>query len=234
MGRKLLLEHINVPGINTFDVYRKQGGYASVEKALKTLGAEAVEAQAGGAVLHELDRMDRGLPGRGRCQRAGGLDLRVRRPRGAVVVAVGGVGGADVDIDGKPVFGQGLIQWLPLRGAQIRQAADKIGAHLILVNLAPRMRRMLSPLIFAPEFLSDDLDHALERCETILIEEHLTDRAAGRDLVAWLGQALGSAEHADELARVCERIDVTCIGAGRDRHLRRRQAHGRYRACPAG
>src|SRR5882724_12145292 len=42
MGRKLLLEHINVPGINTFDVYRRQGGYASVEKALKTLGAEAV------------------------------------------------------------------------------------------------------------------------------------------------------------------------------------------------
>ncbi|MDB5154042.1 MAG: NADH-quinone oxidoreductase subunit, partial [Mucilaginibacter sp.] len=37
MGRKLLLEHINVPGINTFDVYRSKGGYAAVEKALKTL-----------------------------------------------------------------------------------------------------------------------------------------------------------------------------------------------------
>jgi SulP family sulfate permease len=91
---------------------------------------------------------------------------------------------------------------------QIRQAADKIGAHLILVNLAPRMRRMLSPLIFAPEFLSDDLDHALERCETVLIEEHVTGHAAGRDLVAWLSQALGSADHANELSRVCERIDV--------------------------
>src|SRR3979409_323244 len=42
MGRKLLLEHINVPGIDTFDVYRKQGGYASVEKALKTMTADAV------------------------------------------------------------------------------------------------------------------------------------------------------------------------------------------------
>jgi SulP family sulfate permease len=91
---------------------------------------------------------------------------------------------------------------------QIRQAADKIGAQLILVNLAPRLQRMLSPLIFAPEFLSDDLDHALERCETILIEEHLTDHAAGRDLVGWLTQALGSAEHANELSQVCERIDV--------------------------
>jgi NADH-quinone oxidoreductase subunit F len=30
MARKLLLEHINVPGINTFDVYRSKGGYAAV------------------------------------------------------------------------------------------------------------------------------------------------------------------------------------------------------------
>jgi NADH-quinone oxidoreductase subunit F len=42
MGRKLLLEHINVPGINTYDVYRSKGGYASVEKALKTLTPEEV------------------------------------------------------------------------------------------------------------------------------------------------------------------------------------------------
>src|ERR1700733_12155911 len=43
MGRKLLLEHINVPGINTFDVYRSKGGYASVEKALKMTPEEVVE-----------------------------------------------------------------------------------------------------------------------------------------------------------------------------------------------
>ena len=42
MGRKLLLEHINVPGINTFAVYREKGGYRSVEKALKTMSAEDV------------------------------------------------------------------------------------------------------------------------------------------------------------------------------------------------
>jgi len=42
MGRKLLLEHINVPGINTFDVYRSKGGYASVEKALKTMSPDEV------------------------------------------------------------------------------------------------------------------------------------------------------------------------------------------------
>ena len=42
MPRKLLLENINVPGIETFDTYRKHGGYASVEKALKTMTPDAV------------------------------------------------------------------------------------------------------------------------------------------------------------------------------------------------
>src|ERR1700760_2920486 len=42
MARKLLLQHINEPGINTFDVYRKKGGYRSVEKALKTMTPDAV------------------------------------------------------------------------------------------------------------------------------------------------------------------------------------------------
>ncbi|MDQ3289889.1 MAG: NADH-quinone oxidoreductase subunit NuoF [Bacteroidota bacterium] len=42
MGRKILTEHINVPGINTLEVYRKMGGYRSVEKALKTMTPEEV------------------------------------------------------------------------------------------------------------------------------------------------------------------------------------------------
>ncbi len=42
MGRKLLLEHINVPGINTFAVYRGKGGYRAVEKALKSMSPEDV------------------------------------------------------------------------------------------------------------------------------------------------------------------------------------------------
>jgi NADH-quinone oxidoreductase subunit F len=42
MGKQLLLEHVNVPGINTFDVYRKHGGYASVDKALKTMTPDQV------------------------------------------------------------------------------------------------------------------------------------------------------------------------------------------------
>jgi NADH-quinone oxidoreductase subunit F len=42
MSRKLLLEHINVPGIETYDVYRNHGGYKSVEKALKTMSPQEV------------------------------------------------------------------------------------------------------------------------------------------------------------------------------------------------
>src|SRR5919112_6224573 len=42
MGVKILTEHINVPGINTLETYRKMGGYRSVEKALKTMTPEEV------------------------------------------------------------------------------------------------------------------------------------------------------------------------------------------------
>lgn len=42
MARKLLLTHIDVPGIQTFEVYRQQGGYRSVEKALKTMSPDDV------------------------------------------------------------------------------------------------------------------------------------------------------------------------------------------------
>ncbi|MFN5633590.1 MAG: NADH-quinone oxidoreductase subunit NuoF [Flavobacteriia bacterium] len=55
MGRRLLLEHDNVPGIETFDVYRKNGGYRSVEKALKSMSPELV--------LEEVQKS--GLRGRG-------------------------------------------------------------------------------------------------------------------------------------------------------------------------
>ena len=42
MGKKLLLKHDHVPGIQSYDVYRQNGGYASVEKAIKTMSPEAV------------------------------------------------------------------------------------------------------------------------------------------------------------------------------------------------
>lgn len=43
MAVKILTENINVPGIETFDVYRQNGGYRAVEKALKMAPEEVVE-----------------------------------------------------------------------------------------------------------------------------------------------------------------------------------------------
>lgn len=42
MERKIILEHIEVEGIRSFEVYRKNGGYKSVEKALKTLKPDQI------------------------------------------------------------------------------------------------------------------------------------------------------------------------------------------------
>ena len=42
MATKILTEHINVPGIETFEVYRKMGGYEAVEKAIKKMTPEEV------------------------------------------------------------------------------------------------------------------------------------------------------------------------------------------------
>src|SRR5712671_1204445 len=42
MSRKILLDKINVEGIKSYDVYRANGGYASVEKALKSMAPNDV------------------------------------------------------------------------------------------------------------------------------------------------------------------------------------------------
>lgn len=55
MSRKLLLEHAHIEGINTYDTYRKYGGYRAVEKALKSMSPDAV--------LEEVKKS--GLRGRG-------------------------------------------------------------------------------------------------------------------------------------------------------------------------
>ncbi len=42
MGVKLLLEKAHIPGIRTYEVYRREGGYRSVEKALQSMTPEAI------------------------------------------------------------------------------------------------------------------------------------------------------------------------------------------------
>jgi NADH-quinone oxidoreductase subunit F len=54
MGRKLLLEKAHVENIRLYDVYRREGGYRSVEKALK---------MAPGDITEEVKKS--GLRGRG-------------------------------------------------------------------------------------------------------------------------------------------------------------------------
>jgi len=41
-NRKLLLENIDIQGIESFDIYRKNGGYRSVEKALKKMSPQEI------------------------------------------------------------------------------------------------------------------------------------------------------------------------------------------------
>ena len=43
MAKKLLLDKVHVPGIRSYEVYRKEGGYRSVEKAFRLTPAEIVE-----------------------------------------------------------------------------------------------------------------------------------------------------------------------------------------------
>jgi NADH-quinone oxidoreductase subunit F len=45
MARKLLLDKIGIEGIRGYEVYRREGGYASVEKALKTMTPDQVTDQ---------------------------------------------------------------------------------------------------------------------------------------------------------------------------------------------
>ncbi len=42
MERRLLLQHIDVPGIRSYDVYRAHGGYNAVEKAMKTMTQDTI------------------------------------------------------------------------------------------------------------------------------------------------------------------------------------------------
>ncbi len=46
MGRKLLLDKAHIENIRFYDVYRREGGYRSVEKALKTMSPDAINGRS--------------------------------------------------------------------------------------------------------------------------------------------------------------------------------------------
>jgi NADH-quinone oxidoreductase subunit F len=45
MSRKLLLQNIDIPGIQSFDVYRQHGGYSALEKAFSSLTPDQITEQ---------------------------------------------------------------------------------------------------------------------------------------------------------------------------------------------
>lgn len=92
---------------------------------------------------------------------------------------------------------------------QIKQAVDKSGARLVLVNLSPAMTNAFRAIGFLTKdvIIGFDLDHALESCEDAIIAAHRTHDGGARSLRDWLAEELDTPEHADALAQQCRRIE---------------------------
>ena len=94
--------------------------------------------------------------------------------------------------------------------SQIKDAADEVGAKLVLTSLSPELERAFRVAGFlTPDItLAGDLDHALENCERGVILAHRPRHDDMASLEDWLTEALGDAGHAAALARLCVRRDV--------------------------
>ena len=90
---------------------------------------------------------------------------------------------------------------------QIKRAAEEAGARLVLVHLSSELEHARR-FITSDVILADDLDRALESCEKTVIAAHLAEGSVGSTLRDWLSQALGSTELGEELANLCERLQV--------------------------
>ena len=67
---------------------------------------------------------------------------------------------------------------------QIKQAAEEVGARLVLVNLSSELEHAFRTrrFITSDVILADDLDRALESCEKAVIAAHLAEGSAGQHL----------------------------------------------------
>jgi SulP family sulfate permease len=94
---------------------------------------------------------------------------------------------------------------------QIQQAAAANDARLVLVHLTAELTRAFrhAGLITPDVIVAPDLDRALEFCEQSLIEAHRSEADDVRSLRAWLASALGSPEHAEQLSKYCDRLQVS-------------------------
>jgi sulfate permease, SulP family len=94
--------------------------------------------------------------------------------------------------------------------AQIKQAAAASGAQIVLVNLTVELERAFRTARFISDdvIVTSDLDRALESCEQKIIEVYGAEGEETRTLRAWLADALGDAQLADQLTGFCRRLDV--------------------------
>ncbi len=94
--------------------------------------------------------------------------------------------------------------------AQIKQATAASGAQIVLVNLSPELERAFRTARFVSDdvVIAPDLDRALESCEQQIIEMHRAENDETQSLRAWLSDALGNAQYAEQLAEYCRRLDV--------------------------
>ena len=92
---------------------------------------------------------------------------------------------------------------------QIKQAADALGARLVLVSLSPALASAFSNINFITSdiLVIPELDRALEACENEIIAAHSKADGETRSLRDWLVEALGNAEHAELLAMQCKRFE---------------------------
>ncbi len=93
---------------------------------------------------------------------------------------------------------------------QIKRAAEDARTRLVLVNLPSELRNAFRARGFVTDdvTVSSDLDRALETCEQEVIAAHSDGGGETGTLRGWLTQTLGSAEFAEQLCLLCERLDV--------------------------
>jgi sulfate permease, SulP family len=96
---------------------------------------------------------------------------------------------------------------------QIKQAADTLGARLVLVNLSPALAGAFHNINFISKdiLVIPELDRALETCENAIILAYSNADGETRSLRDWLAEALGNPEDAELLATRCRRFE---FGAG--------------------
>jgi sulfate permease, SulP family len=93
---------------------------------------------------------------------------------------------------------------------QIKEAAAAKNARIVLANLTPELEKAFRAVRFVSDeiIIAVDLDRALESCEQAVIEAHQPEGNDIGSFRAWLSEALGSPQHADRLARYCQRQEV--------------------------